>query len=337
MYPDAPLYTSVYNPKTAPWADIFDVRTSFLQAIPYIRTHHEQFAWLMPLAFESFSFDEYDLVISVTSAEAKGVITKPHTRHICYCLTPTRYLWSHYTQYLSNRVYRVLAYPLISYLRKWDTIAAQRPDSFIAISSAVRDRIKIYYQRDAELIHPPVTASTSTQQPSDTAYASMLKSCGFFLVVSRLVKYKQVDLAIHACNELKIPLVVVGTGHEERFLKSIAGNTIFFEKNLTEEELSWYYHYCRALIMPQEEDFGIVAVEAQFAGKPVIAFRKGGSCDIIRDGKSGAFFCEQTIGALKTELQSFKTTAYTKLNCQSQARRFAVSQFRRKLRAFIAS
>src|ERR1035437_3756793 len=154
IFPEAPLFTSVYNAESAAWAKVFDVRTSFLQNFPKAKTAHELYAVLMPLAFESFNFDNFDLVISVTSEAAKGIITKPSTLHICYCLTPTRYLWSGYNDYFKSSIFKLISKPLVSYLRFWDKIAAKRPDEYIAISIEVKNRIKKYYKRDSEVVYP---------------------------------------------------------------------------------------------------------------------------------------------------------------------------------------
>jgi hypothetical protein len=159
MFPEAPLYTSVYDPKGAHWAKAFPkIYTSFLQKFFLAKSNHEFYALLLPMAFESFNFDKYDLVISVTSEAAKGIITKPGTRHICYCLTPTRYLWSGYEEYFENRILRFVTKPFVNYLRKWDEIVAQRPDEIIAISTAVQERIKKYYNRESKIVFPPATA-----------------------------------------------------------------------------------------------------------------------------------------------------------------------------------
>ena len=163
LFPDAPLYTSVYNPKTAPWAEVFDVRTSFLQQFPYAQSNHELYAPLMPLAFESFLFDQYELVISLTSEAAKGILTKPKTMHLCYCLTPTRYLWSAHKEYFKDKKSRVLARPFISYLRTWDVVASQRPDVYIAISKEIQGRINKYYGRESTVVYPPVELVQSSK------------------------------------------------------------------------------------------------------------------------------------------------------------------------------
>ncbi|QQG40440.1 MAG: glycosyltransferase [Candidatus Levyibacteriota bacterium] len=326
MFPDAPLYTSVYDSKKAPWADIFDIRTSFLQKLP-ISFHHEYYPFLMPLAFEGFSFDDYDLVISVTSEAAKGIITKPHTLHICYCLTPTRYLWSGYENYFRNPLFQILSYPSVSYLRAWDLVAAKRPDAYIAISKEVQNRIKKYYDRESEVIYPPVEIPNTKYQIPNT---------GFFLVVSRLVSYKRIDIAIEACNRLRLPLKIVGVGSEEKRLKRIAGSTIEFLGNLTDNELVRYYKACLALIFPGNEDFGIVMGEASLFSKPVIAFKGGGALEIIREGKTGAFFYPQTAQALTDCLMIFKSKSFKDEIIKDCAVRFGKDRFKKAFFDMIA-
>src|SRR3989344_1815883 len=289
LFPDAPLYTSLYNSQKASWAKVFpEVRTSFLQKISFLRDKHEFVAALMPLAFEPLDFSEFDLVISVTSESAKGIITKPSTKHICYCLTPTRYLWSGYDTYFSNPFLKTFAYPAISYLKTWDSIAAKRPDAYVAISQTVRERIKKYYDRESIVIYPPVelafsSVASSAQLRKKQLNANYLdaKRSSYFLIVSRLVSYKRIDIAIAACNALQLPLKIIGIGHEEEKLRKIAGPTIEFLGNLTDTELLEYYRNCRALLFPGEEDFGLVIVEAQRFGKPVIAFKAGGAIETI--------------------------------------------------------
>lgn len=333
LFPDAPLYTAVYDEESAPWAHVFDIRTSFLQNIPFAKRNHEWYPWLTPLAFESFNFDAYDVVLSITSADAKGIITKPHTTHICYCLTPTRYLWSHYKTYFPGPVKRALTKPIISYLRKWDQVASSRPDQYIAISETVKNRIKKYYQRDASVIYPP--AGVSRKNNLHTEYK--IRDTGYFLVVSRLVRYKMIDIAIKACNELRIPLVIVGTGSDEARLKSMSGPTIQFIHNLTDEELTWYYQHSEALILPQEEDFGLVSVEAQSWGTPVIAYKKGGGIESVLPGKTGKFFYPQTSVALKHVLQSFKKSDYLVRDCKQQADRFTPDVFKKHMKLAIST
>lgn len=330
LFPKAPLYTSVYNPKTAKWAKVFTVKTSFLQYIPFASSFHEYFPFLMPLAFESFSFDSYDLVISVSSEADKGIITGPNTLHVCYCLTPTRYLWSGYTEYFSHILFRIMTKPFIWYLRWWDTVAATRPDAYIAISDEVKKRIKRYYKREAEVVYPPVIwADTDQKKIKEETVGE------YFLVVSRLVKYKHIELAIHACNELKLPLKIVGIGSEEKKLKDIAGPTIEFLGLLTEEALVKYYKSCKALIFPGVEDFGITVVEAQAFGKPVIAFQQGGALETIKVGKTGAFFAPQTVTSLKKVLATFDKRQFLSDDCRRNAKQFSQEQFKKRFMAKI--
>lgn len=179
LFPNAPLYTSVYHAQKAEWADVFDIRTSFLQKFPKASSRHEVYALFMPFAFKNFSFDEYDLVISVTSDAAKGIVTKPKTKHICYCLTPTRYLWSGYDDYFSNPFFKLLSLPAVHYLRQWDKGASKKPDYFIAISKEVQKRIKKYYGRDSKVIYPPVTINVrgpAKSFPSASAPSSLVRS-----------------------------------------------------------------------------------------------------------------------------------------------------------------
>lgn len=334
LFPSAPLYTSVYNSHTAEWAGIFDVKTSFLQNFPLALTHHESYAVLMPLAFESMSFEECDLVISVTSESAKGIITRPETKHICYCLTPTRYIWSGYDEYFGNSLLRFASWPAISYLRSWDLIASARPDMYIAISKEVQGRIYKYYNRDSTVIYPPVLLEEKKQaKTSNTKYK--IPNTKYYLVVSRLVPYKRVDIAINACNTLEVPLVIVGTGSQESYLKSIAGRTIRFVGNLTDEELVGYYKGCSALIFCGNEDFGLTILEAQSSGKPVIAFKGGGSLETIMEGKTGAFFSPKSTDALVGLLRQFKPEAYSAMDCIKQAEKFSKSRFKEEFMGVI--
>ncbi len=362
LFPDAPLYTSVYKPENAVWAKDFAVKPSFLQAIPIARQHHEFFAPLMPIAFESFSFDEYDLVISVTSEAAKGIITKPHTKHICICLTPTRYLWSGYEEYFKNRIFRLFTRPLVWYLRKWDMMAAYRPDHIIAISQTVQERIKQYYKRDSIVIYPPATLSHARRAvpPSEilvdgsefreskkskenvTSYEPETMNHkledNYFLIVSRLSKltaYKRVDLAITAANKLKIPLKIIGTGRDMDYYRKMAGDTVEFLGEVPDTKLSEYYRHCSALIFPGEEDFGLVMVEAQAHGKPVIAYRAGGATEIIKEGVTGEFFDEQTSESLIHVLKSFDISGYNKSACIDNSKRFSFGIFKKEIKKLV--
>lgn len=328
LFPKAPLYTSVYNPKTAPWARVFRVKTSFLQYIPFANSFHELLAPLMPLAFWSFSFKKYDLVISVTSEFGKGVRVSKNTVHICYCLTPTRYLWSGYKEYFRNRYFRRIAFPVIFFLRKIDKWLAQKPDIFVAISFEVKKRIQKYYKKDSIVIYPPV--KTIKFKNSNQLFLS-----NFFLVVSRLVPYKRIDLAVKACNKLKAPLVIIGKGIEEKRIKKIAGKTIFFVESLTDEELSGYYKNCLVLLFAGKEDFGLTIVEAQSFGKPVIAYNKGGATETVVNNKTGILFNAQTTESLIDAIKKFKKMKFNKLTIIKNANRFSEKRFKKDFKDLV--
>lgn len=330
IFPNATLFTSVYDGKKAPWAKVFkEIKTSFLQNIPLAKKYHEFFPVLMPIAFESFSFDNFDLVISLTSEAAKGVITRPPTHHICICLTPTRYLWSGYHEYFSNPVIRFFSYPAVWYLRVWDSVASRRPDKIIAISTNVKKRIERYYSLASVVINPPLMLDGKVQKNAKKIPGN------FFLVVSRLVAYKRVDLAIKACNTLGLNLKIVGSGSEEKKLKSMAGSTIEFVGQVTDIELFSYYFSCKALIFPGREDFGLTMVEAQSFGKPVIAYGAGGALDIIIKGETGEFFDAKTPSSLVKVLKNFAPHRYNRESCVRNAERFSYKEFKKKLLNFL--
>lgn len=329
IFPDAPLYTSVYDEKKASWAKVFPkIYTSFLQRVPFAKSNHELLDWLMPFIFENFNFDAYDLVISVTSEAAIGIITKPGTYHICYCLTPTRYHWSHYDLYFKNKFLRFFSKPVISHLRSWDKVAAQRPDKMIAISSEVKNRIKKYYGRDSEVIFPPVRDLNKNKE--------FLESRNYYLVVSRLVPYKRVDLAVDAFNRLKLPLVIVGSGSEYLKLRLMAKKNIKFAGQVSEEELIEYYKGAKALIMPQEEEFGIVSIEAQFFGVPVIAFKKGGSLDTVAEIGGGTFFLRQEVDSIVSTVAQFnERPVFNRPLLVKNANRFSEKVFKERFEKFV--
>ena len=355
LFPKAPLYTSVYHPQKAEWAKVFDVRTSFLQKFPKASSRHEAYALLMPFAFENFSFDEYDLVISVTSDAAKGIVTKSETKHICYCLTPTRYLWSGYDDYFCNPFFKFLSLPAVFYLRRWDKVVSKKPDYFIAISKEVQKRIKKYYNRESKIIYPPLTfnmrgpaksfppasapshirSATTSVRAVGSLSTFVTPQSNYFLIVSRLVPYKKIDIAIKAFNKLKFPLKIIGTGSKEKKLKSMAGPNIEFLGNLTDNQVVEYYRNCVALIFPSFEDLGLTILEAQSFGKPVLAFRGGGALETVIKGKTGDFFYPQTEKALFNKLKTFKPLKYRPEDCIEQANKFSKERFKDNLLSFI--
>lgn len=333
IWPDAPLYTAVYNKKTAPWADDFTVIPSFLNKIPLSSTNHEIFPLLTPFAFESFDFSAYDVVLSITSSDAKGIITSPKTLHICYMLTPTRYLWDGYQDHLQNPGFGILN-PMVKILmkvfspglRQWDYLVSARVDKFIAISKTVSARIKKYYKRDAEIIYPPVN--------TDNFNIKGHKSKGnYFLIVSRLVPYKKIDYAISAFNKLGLNLKIIGSGIEEERLKQMAQKNIeFIGSGLTDEKLCWYYQNCRALIFPGVEDFGISSVEALACGKPVIAVDGGGISEIIISGISGEIYKNAEEVSLTKAVKKMLDKKYSALDCQKNAQRFTQNKFQQSMK-----
>ena len=339
LWPDAPLYTAVYDKKRAAWADEFRVIPSFLQYIPFASRLHELLPWITPMAFESFSFDDFDVVISVTSAEAKSIITKPNVTHICYCLTPTRYLWSGYDLYHKSPGLGVMNKPasfwltkLAPTLRRWDQVAAARPDKYLAISNRVKDRIQKYYGRSTdEVIYPPVETALFSKQLEKPINGEQ-----YFLTVSRLVGYKRVDVLIRAFNKTGQKLVIIGDGHQKKYLKDIARSNIeFVDRHLTDLELVRYHQGSRAFVYAADEDFGIAVVEAQASGKPVIAYRDSAVAESIQEGKTGILYNSQTPEALIAALSKFETRIFDAKECKKNAERFDIKVFERRMKQYV--
>jgi glycosyltransferase involved in cell wall biosynthesis len=332
-YPDAPIYTSVFNPGRLPEFAGLDVRTSFLQRIPLARHKHQLFPTLRTLAFESFDLSQYDVVISSASAEAKGVITKPETLHVCYLHTPTRYYWSDYARYRNDTGFGVLS-PLVRLvmpgivekMRLWDFAAAQRVDRFIANSSYVAQRTQKYYRRDAAVIHPPIDTTRFS------IYDGPKRG---FVTMSRLVPYKKIDLAVRACTQLNLPLTVIGEGSELEKLKTLAGPTITFAGRLNDEQAAQAIREASAFIFCAEEDFGIVPLEAMASGVPVIAYAKGGALETVVDGVTGAFFADQTVESLVATLKSFDPKRYQPAKIRAHADSFDQTLFIKNIQKYV--
>ncbi len=320
MFPDAPLFTSVYNPETAGWAKIFpQVIPSFLQKFPYAKSHHEVFPWLTPLAFESLDLSDFDMVISVTSADAKGIITSPETFHLCYCLTPTRYLWSHEDFYKKQT--SVLTYPIFKYLKKWDKIASTRPDAYISISETVRARIHKYYDQESRVIYPPV----DTEVFDIDSPKPLLEN--FFLYVGRLVAYKRAQILVDTFNELQLPLAIIGSGSLEATLRKTARDNVHFFSQITDQELTSYYQHARALIFFHEEDFGIVPIEAMAAGTPVIGLNRGGVSETVIHGVTGHLI-DDSLESLNQTIASFDKDQFDATVIKAHAKKFSKHRFR---------
>jgi len=332
MFPDAPLYTSIYDPQRVDKAfQNIDIRTSFMQKFPFVKKHHQPFLPFYPFAMERLDLRGYDLVLSSSSAFGKGVITRPETMHICYCHTPMRWCWN-YDEYVERehlgKISRSILPFFISGLRIWDQTSSMRVDHFIANSPVVADRIRKYYRRDAVVIPPPVEVSRFTFDP--TTYLD-----DYFLIVSRFMPYKRIDLAIEACNRLQFPLVIIGSGRDENRLKYLAGPTVRFTGRLSDQEVLYYYAHCRAFILPGEEDFGITPLEAQASGRPVIAYAAGGALASVIDGVTGTFFHKQTVESLVEVLASFDASEFDPQTIYNHALEFDQPRFRRRLQQFI--
>jgi glycosyltransferase involved in cell wall biosynthesis len=331
IFPEAPTYTLVYDrKKTDPIFQERDIRTSFLQNFPLGIKKYQWFLPLMPLATEKYNLMEYDIILSSSSAFAKGVITKPESLHICYCHTPTRYLWTDTHDYVAglkyNRLVKKIIPSFLTNLRLWDRIAADRVDRFIANSKTVQDRIRKYYRRESDLIHPPVeTAKFQTAE----------KVGNYYLTGGRLVPYKRFDLVIDAFNRLNIPLKIFGTGPEEENLKARAKANIEFLGKVPDDELAKIYSQCIAFIHPQVEDFGITAIEAMASGRPVIAFAAGGALETVEENKTGLFFDEQSWESLGDAIIRFKPENYNPHEIRIYAQKFDTQSFKQKIKDYI--
>lgn len=333
LFPEASIYTLLYDKDAM--HGVFEgkrIHTSFLQKIPGALKNHRAFPMLMPIAIEQFDFSKYDIVLSDSSSYAKGILTRPETLHICYLHTPMRYAWDDCQKYtqdfgLPSFIKKLVPF-FMSPIRLWDRSAADRPDLIIANSEFVRKRIRKYYRREATVIHPPVNVG-------DFSVAKEADRKDYFLMVGRLIAYKRHDIAIEACNRLKIPLKIIGRGPEMERLKKLAGPTVEFLGRVPDEELPEYYAQCRGFIFPQEEDFGIVAIEAVASGRPIIAYRGGDIPEHLEEGKMGVFFEEQTAEDVVLALESFRDKDYDSEYIRSKALRFDKAIFKEKIRKYI--
>lgn len=337
MFPDAPLYTAVYTPNKAKWARVFPkVIPSFLQRVPYLSGKHQLLGSFTPIAFETFDFTSFDLVISVTSEAAKGIITNPETYHICYCLTPTRYLYSAKDYYEKNPpkelripLYKIISKPFIGYVSKWDNIASTRADKYIAISTEIKDRIRKYYGRKSDVVYPPVDIDFFSERADKS-----IKS-NYFLMVTRLEAYKRVDLAIKAFNRLKYPLFVIGEGGDVAKLRRNAKKNIKFLGLVSDYKLRNYYQKAKGLIFPQVEDFGIVAVESIASGTPVIAYQKGGVKDIVINGINGIYFNQQTEDSLCNAIKKFDNMEWNRKEMRDSILKFDQKNFKKEFLKYL--
>lgn len=331
IFPDAPLYTSVYSPDaTFPGLREMDIRTSFLQRVASSKRTFRLFFPLYPLAFEQFNLASYDVVLSSSAHWAKGVITRPGTCHICYCNTPSRVAWR-YHDYVAQGSLGSLARAILPLIvkpfRDWDVLSAQRVDYFVAGSHNAARRIRKYYRREAIIIYSPIDTSFYKTSPVVDDY---------FLIVSRLNSYKRIDLAIETFNRLGLPLIIAGDGPQRRRLEAIARSNIRFAGRVTDSELRDLYAACKALILPGEEDYGLTSLEAQASGRPVIAYGKGGALETVIPGATGVFFHEQTPEALAEMVKRFDAHRFDPVRIRTHALKFDKEVFKRKLSRFVA-
>jgi len=329
MYPYAPIYTSTYEPSKMPLFKGADVRTAWVQKLPTFLRKHQLLTLPRQWYFGHLKLSGYDIVISASGAEAKAV-RAPDGIHINMCFTPTLYYWIKPGEYLDksgsgglNPIWRLGLKLLLPYAKRWDIKASERPDKMYAISTAVQDRIKKFYKRDSELLYPPTDIDRFANSFSDERRG--------FVTFGRHVQHKRLGLAISACNEIGASLTVIGDGPEHERLQNMAGPTITFKTNVSDNEMVNYISKAEAFIFPNEEDFGIVAVEAQAAGTPVIAYRAGGSLDTVIEGVTGEFFDEQTVSCLAEKLKDFNYKLYNRQEIIKNAEKFSAEKFRKNV------
>jgi len=322
LFPKAPLFTLIHNRTAiAPEINHHPITTSFLQKIPGIHLHYRNWLPVFPLAIHCLRPPDCDLVISTSHCVAKAIRPPPGARHLCYCFTPMRYAWTFHEEYFGrNPLKRITLMPLLAMLRNWDRNTARRVTHFTAISRHVQDRIQRFYGRTSDVVCPPVETDrwTPHSQPSRE---------GFDLIVSALVPYKRIDLAIETYNRLQRPLKIVGVGGEFEPLRRIAGPSIDLLGWQPDEIILDLYRRCDALVFPGEEDFGIVPLEAQACGKPVIAFARGGALETIADGVSGIFFSEQSVASLMEAVKKCQTQSWDPVAIRQHAERFGRRAF----------
>ena len=367
MFPQAEVYTLFYDPKIKEkFFPKIEIKTSFLQKFPAVlRKKYQLLLPFLPVAAETLDFREFDLVISSSFSWAKGIITRPKTKHVSYCYSPNRYLWLRENNNKSFLWRNLLSKILLHYARIWDRQASERVDYFVACSKTVKQRIKKYYKRDSTVIYPPVQiphlslallqANVRPARRSPALPAGRFSKGGqadskpkkeFYLIVSQLRKYKRIDLAIKAFNKLGLNLVIIGEGPEKKKLKKLAKKNVKFLGWQPSRVVNKYYKNCTAFIFPGEDDFGIAPVEAMSWGKPVLAFRKGGAIETVIEGKTGEFFKVQHPAVLADGIRrlrgnlAYRQAGLSKYNpklIRKQAEKFSQERFEKEFKKFIGS
>lgn len=331
MYPQADIYTHVVAPENlSALLREHLIRTTFINHLPGSVRHYQKYLPLMPLALEQIDLRAYDLVISSESGPAKGVLTRADTPHVCYCHSPMRYLWDFYQDYMQHagRMTRLAMRPVFHRLRLWDVASAGRVDKVIANSNTVARRVGRWWRREAAVVHPPVDvdryAGASSALPGIDAP---------YLCLGQLVPYKRVDVAVEACTRTGRRLVVAGEGADRGRLERLAGPTVTFLGRIDDEQAARLYAQCRALLFPGEEDFGMVPVEAQAAGRPVIAYGRGGALETVLEGETGLFFPEQNVASLIAALDRFEQSPpFDPAVIKAHAARFSEARFHQEMR-----
>jgi glycosyltransferase involved in cell wall biosynthesis len=330
IWPDAPVYTSIYDPDRMPeryrrW----DIRTSRLDRLPFARRKHQALLFMLPQAFEAFDLDDFDVVVSSSSGFAHGVLTSPETLHVCYCHSPPRFLWD-YHNYARREGLRGLARMLVEQslprLRAWDRVTADRADAWIATSRLVSARIERFYNKRSTIIPPPAPVHSFEVAEAPGTY---------FLLLMRLVGWKRPDIAVEACTRLGLPLVVAGDGRERKRLEGLAGPSVTFVGAADDARIRRLLSDCQALILPSEEDFGLTPLEAMAAGRPVIAYGRGGVLDTVVPGRTGVFFERQTTESVAEAVARFDAGDYDARAIRNHAEQFDSGIFQTRIREFV--
>lgn len=334
MYPNAPIYTAAYLPKKFPEFASADVRTTFLDKIPYLKYKHQFFPIFLGLPFKTLDMSEYDLVISSCAAEAKYVRTGDKTLHICYCHTPVRYYWTDYEWRLKNLPFgklnwlaRIVFPMVVGVLRRVDYKAAQGVNVFVANSKHIQQRIKQYYHRESTVIYPPIETEKLSQMTSGIR--------DYYLIVGRQVASKRLDVAVEAFNELGLPLKVAGTGEEIARQRLRAKANIEFLGYVSDEKRDELFAGAKGFVFPPEEDFGMVPLEAMAAGTPTIAYNQGGAPEYVIEGRTGVLFDRQTSDSLVQAVQRFETMEFDETIIREHAKMFDSAVFRKKIAKFV--